>query len=80
MKGWVKLALTKLREAYNCVHTVGIYFDYSGTDLVTMDELTENPEERHTGPGTYAGDVSFFDYCPDCGERLPYKEKYKDAT
>ncbi len=78
MKGWVKLALTKLKEAYNCDHTVGIYYDYSGTDTVLESEMTTEKATRHLA--YFVSDISFFDYCPDCGEKLPYKEKYKDAV
>lgn len=79
MKGWVKLALKKLLEGDTpyCDHTVGIFHDYSDTDLVLVSELTVDPEKRWSL--YYVGDVSFFEYCPDCGDKLPYKEKYKDA-
>jgi hypothetical protein len=78
MKGWVKIALKRMKAANNCNHTVGIYWDQSDTDLVTVNTVTEDKEDRFTK--FYVGDVDFFFYCPDCGDRLNMKEKYKDAV
>jgi len=78
MKGWVKLAIKKMKEAYNCEHTVGMYYDHLYTELVDVGSLTPNKKDRHILH--YVGDVEYFNYCPDCGEKLPYKERYKDAT
>jgi hypothetical protein len=78
MKGWVKIALKRMKAAYNCNHTVGIYWDQSDTDLVTLNTVTEDKKDRFTK--YYVGDVDFFFYCPDCGDRLNMKEKYKDAV
>ena len=75
---WVKSVVEKIKEAYNCEHTVGIHYDYGDTELVSASLLTPIEKDRHMLH--YVGDVVFFDYCPDCGERLPYKEKYKDAV
>ncbi len=78
MKGWVKKALEKFKEAYNCDHTVGLHYNYEETDFCTVSLMTEDKKKRHVL--YWVGDKSFFDYCPDCGERLPYKEKHKDAV
>jgi hypothetical protein len=77
MKRWVKLALAKIKEAYNCDHTVGIYHQYADTDLVLVSEMTVFHEKKDLK--YYVGDITFFHYCPDCGERLPYKKRYEDA-
>lgn len=73
----VNTILRKIREAYNCNHTVGVYWDHSETDLVSVSNITEEKKKRFSL--YWVGDIDWFDYCPDCGERLPYKEKYKDA-
>jgi hypothetical protein len=79
MKGWIKIALKRMKAAKNCDHIIGIHYDHSDTDLVAeSDGLTTNREERWAAH--WVGDIVFFDYCLDCGERLPYKERYKDAV
>jgi hypothetical protein len=74
---WVHSVVSKIKEAYNCNHTVGIHYDYADTELVTNRLITTEKKLRYSHH--YVGDVVFFDYCPDCGERLPHKETYKDA-
>ena len=57
-----------------CNHTVGMYYDYCDNELVPESELVTDPEKRWEN--FYVEDVSFFQHCPDCGVKLPYKEKY----
>jgi hypothetical protein len=78
MKGWIRIALKRMKAAKNCNHTVGIYHHYADTDLVLESEMTVFHKKRHLE--YYVGDIAFFDYCPDCGVRLSYKERYKDAV
>jgi hypothetical protein len=75
---WVKSVVEKIKENLHCDHTVGMYHDYADTDLVLESELVTDAERRWEN--YYVGDVSFFYYCPDCGERLPHKEMYEDAV
>jgi hypothetical protein len=78
MTKFLKSFIDKVKEAYNCNHTVGLFYDCGGTDTVLESELTTDEKDRYQS--YYVGEVDFFHYCPDCGERLPYKEKYKDAV
>ena len=75
---WVKSVVKKIKEDLYCDHTVGIYWDHSDTDLVAASSMTEEKKKRFSEYWT--GDIDWFDYCPDCGEKLPHKEKYKDAV
>jgi hypothetical protein len=69
MKGWVKKALTKLKEYNNCDHTVGIYngYDPADTELVQLSDIKDKKE--HPWQIT-KDDVDLFNYCPDCAERI----------
>lgn len=58
----------------DCVHTVGIYYDQSDTDLVVESDLTTDIEDRDYA--MHVGDVVFFECCPNCGEKLDLKERY----
>jgi hypothetical protein len=74
----MKSFINKIKEAYNCDHSVGLHYDYGGTEIVSESNLTTDIDDRYKQ--FYVGDVAFFYYCPDCGERLPHKEKYEDAV
>lgn len=59
-----------------CDYTVRIEWCYADTDLVVESEW--NNPKRWT-KYSQRGDVTLFEYCPDCGEKLDLEEE-NDAT
>jgi hypothetical protein len=52
--------------------------DYGACEIIAQSEVTTDIEKRFNK--YYVADISFFCFCPDCGLKLPHKEKYEDAV
>lgn len=72
-----------------CEHIIGIIYNYESTDIVTLDDLKDHIEANqyaydhfctlnHYTLSDYCDkrkstDMTRFDYCPMCGEKIDWK-------
>lgn len=69
--------------ANKCEHDIGLFHDYEGDWLITINRLKkEQPNTIYTMKqyldGRYSTNLSKFKYCPWCGEKIDWGKIRKE--
>ena len=69
--------------ANKCEHAIGLFHDYDGDWLITINRLKkEQPNTVYTMKqyldGRYSTNLSKFKYCPWCGEKIDWNKIRKE--